>query len=72
MPWYGWLIWGAVQAALIIWVSAAVRRVTGAAEKPEASGSEKLLALYRQIEEMLDSFEEFVGETHERLDERRA
>jgi membrane protein involved in colicin uptake len=74
MPWYSWLVFIAIQIAVIIWVRGAVKRLKSDQNQMESPDSrqEKLIRLYQQIEEMLDSFEEFVGEVHGQLDGKRA
>ncbi|MDR0324700.1 MAG: hypothetical protein LBI19_01225 [Oscillospiraceae bacterium] len=73
-----WEIWLAASvAALIIVLILHERSVRRRFKEAQAETREnraldqKIVRLYREIEEMLDSFEAYVGEVHEELESRR-
>ena len=71
MPWYFWMLLS-LQFIIFAWLISISRRPK---QTPESGGApvreDKILRLYEQIEEMLDSFEEYVGEVHTQLEEKR-
>ena len=70
MPWYAWLLF-ALQIILFTLLFSRPK-VSGKADSGGADGREdKIFQLYGQIEEMLDSFEAYVGEIHTQLEEKR-
>ncbi|MDR0292711.1 MAG: hypothetical protein LBH95_00970 [Oscillospiraceae bacterium] len=73
-----WPIWLAASAAvfiiaLVLHEKSVKRRFTEARAELRENRSldTKIVRLYREIEEMLDSFEAYVGEVHEELESRR-
>ncbi len=69
MPWFAWVLIGILLLINITLGIALTRKKPDA--KPQNS-EERIFLLYQQIEEMLDSFEDFVSEMHASLDEKRS
>ena len=74
-----WEIWLAASVTVLVIVvvlheRSIRRRFTQAqAETQENRAMDrKIVRLYKEIEEMLDSFEEYVGEVHEEMESRRS
>jgi hypothetical protein len=70
MPWYVWMLLSLqfITFALLIGMLKRPKQI----ETDSVGGREdKILRLYEQIEEMLDSFEEYVGEVHTQLEDKR-
>ena len=68
MPWYAWMLLAfQITLFLVIFVIKPKKTEEVSPERHE----DRIFKLYTQIEEMLDSFEEYVGETHTGLEEKR-
>lgn len=68
MPWYVYLLFSIQVATFAVIV---LIRPKKAEEKAPEHHEDKIFQLYTQIEEMLDSFEVYVGEMHTGLEEKR-
>jgi len=68
MPWYAWLL---VSLQVVSFVFFFLQRPKKTQEDTREYQEDKIFQLYSQIEEMLDSFEEYVREMHIGLEEKR-
>lgn len=68
MPWYVYLLFSIQVATFAVIVLIRPKKTE---EKTPEHHEDKIFHLYTQIEEMLDSFETYVGEMHAGLEEKR-
>jgi len=68
MPWYAWLLFSLQVVSVAFFFMQRPKKTEDIT--PERQ-EDKIIQLYTQIEEMLDSFEEYVGEMHTGLEEKR-
>lgn len=71
MVWFAIAVEGVAIALLCAWIAKLSRSQKAAREESPDGKQETIFTLYQHIEEMLDSFEEYVGEMHAGLDEKR-
>lgn len=70
MPWYAWLLI-ALQCVCLIWLYVLNNKLKKKEESTADGREDKIFKLYGEIEEMLDSFESYVGEMHTQLEDKR-